>query len=102
MKISETPTMYYLICQSLAYLNLAVSTLIFVAIGQKVVVEDPLRLQGCAHTDTREIQGVSLPLRNVQTRRLGTDKLFSVKGQIPDVIDNEGHMVCVPICVKLL
>lgn len=63
--------------------------------------EHPLRLQGCAHMDTREIQGASLPLRNAQACRPGIANLFSVKGQI-DVIGNEGHVVCVPLCVKQL
>lgn len=41
-----------------------------------------------------------MPLRNVQTCRPGVDKLFSVNGQIVNMVDNEGYMVSVPINIK--
>lgn len=59
-----------------------------------------LCFQGCAHVEAREVQGVILPLRNVQTCRSEADELSSVNGQIANIVSNEGHLVSVPINIK--
>lgn len=73
----KVPTTCHLLCQNF----LAINPLIFISINQKVFLGDFLSLQGCAHEDIREMQGIILPLRNLQMCGPGVDKLFSLKVQ---------------------